>query len=194
MKPSILRKIAYGWFICGAVLAAVFFIQCPAEAAGQKSALEELLHSYNFGSGALIINPLVILIQWANFLILLILLNKILYKPLLKLMNERQGKIDGDLSSAERDRSEALGYVSQYEDSLSEIQRENTDAVVKLQQEMTERTRVRIEEIRVKTDQEVEEARVAIRRDAEAVAGELKDRARGFAADIANRLAGRAVA
>lgn len=191
MKSSILRRMVCGWRLYGAVLVFIFAVPFAAEAAAAKNAFEEFLHGYNFGSGALVINPIVILIQWANFLILLILLNKILYRPLLKLMNERQGKIDGDLESAQRDQSEAQGYVSQYEDSLSGIQRENTEAVVKLQQEMTERTHARTEEIREKTNEEIEVARTAIRRDAKTAASELKGRAQGFAADIANRLAGR---
>lgn len=152
------------------------------------------VHGFNFGSGALILNPVIIVIQWVNFLVLLIVLNKILYKPLWRHLNERNGKIEDDLASAERDRGEAQGYVSQYEDSLAEIRRENNEALFALQQEMLESGRKQIEEIRQKTAREMEEARASISSQAEQAASQLESRAGGFAAQIANRLAGRQIA
>jgi F-type H+-transporting ATPase subunit b len=165
-----------------------------AAAAAPGGGFDAWVHSFNMGSGALVLNPIIILIQWANFLILLIILNKILYKPMRKLMDEREGKIKGDLHSAERDRKEAQGYISQYEDSLAEIQRENTEALVALQREMTEAGRRRVEEIRRETAGQVEEARASIASQAAQARRELEGRARQLAADIANRLAGRKVA
>ncbi len=162
--------------------------------AAAAGGLEGWIHTFNFGSGALILNPVIILIQWANFLILLIVLNKILYKPLWRLMNERSGRIRSDLETAERDRSEAQGYISQYEDSLHETQREVTEALVVAQQEMTEATRERVEEVRAQSARELEEVRADIAAQAEKASAELEGHARGFAVEIANRLAGRKVA
>ncbi len=165
-----------------------------AWAAVPKDAFGAWVHSFNFGSGALILNPVIIVIQWVNFLVLLIILNKILYKPLWRHLDKRNGKIEDDLTSAERDRGEAQGYVSQYEDSLAEIQRENTEALLALQQEMLEAGRHMIDEIRQKTTREVEEARASISSQAEQAASQLESRAGEFASQIANRLAGRQIA
>lgn len=165
-----------------------------AAAHGGSGGLREWIASFSVGSGALIVNPVIILIQWANFIIILLVLNKILYKPLWKHINERNGQIEGDLSSAERDRSETLGYITQYEDSLAEIQRENGEAMAALQQEMAEAGRKQIEEVREKTAREMEEARATISGEASQAASELKGRAEDFAAQIANRLAGRQIA
>jgi len=165
-----------------------------AWAAQARGGLDAWIHGFNLGSGALILNPVIILIQWANFLILLIVLNQILYKPLWRLMRERSGKIQGDRAAAERDRKEAMGYVSQYEDSLAEIQRENTEALIALQQEMTEAGRRRVEEVRRKTSRELEEARASVASQASRAAGELEGRAGQMAAEIASRIAGRRIA
>ncbi|MDP7387266.1 MAG: hypothetical protein QF593_14690, partial [Nitrospinota bacterium] len=162
--------------------------------AAAAGGLEGWIHTFNFGSGALVLNPVIILIQWANFLILLIVLNKILYKPLWRLMNERSGNIRSNLETAERDRSETQGYISQYEDSLNETQREVTEGLVVVQQEMTEATRARIEEVRAQSAGELEEVRLNIAAQAEKASAELEERAREFAVEIANRLAGRKVA
>lgn len=152
------------------------------------------VHGFNFGSGALILNPVIIIIQWVNFLAVLIILNKILYKPLWKHIDERNDGIESDLASAERDRSEAQGYINQYEDSLAEIQRENTEALLSLQQEMIESGRQKIDDIRQKTASEMEEARASISSQAEQAASELESKANEFASEIANRLAGRQIA
>ena len=152
------------------------------------------LAGFNVGSGALVINPVVILIQWANFLILLIVLNKILIKPLLGHMESRDAQITGDLETAGRDRSEAAGYISQYEDALAEIQRENTEALIALQQEMTETTRNRLDEIRERTGREIEETRQSIAAQAQQAASELEGNAGRLAGEIATRLAGRSIA
>ena len=152
------------------------------------------LASFNVGSGALVINPVVILVQWANFLVLLVILNKILIKPLLNHMESRDAQITGDLETAERDRSEAAGYISQYEDALAEIQRENTEALIALQQEMTEATRNRLDEIRERTGREIEETRQSIAAQAKQAASELESNAGRLASEIATRLAGRSIA
>ncbi len=162
-------------------------------ASAPQSGFGAWLASFNVGSGALVINPVVILIQWTNFLILLVVLNKILIKPLLSHMESRDAQVTGDLETAKRDRSEAAGYISQYEDALAEIQRENTEAFIALQQEMTEATRKRLDEIRERTSREVEETRQSIAAQAKQAASELESGAGRLAGEIATRLAGRSI-
>ena len=162
-------------------------------ASGPQSGFGGWLASFNLGSGALVINPIVILARWANFLILLVVLNKILIKPLMGLMESRDAEIAGDLEAAERDRGEASGYVSQYEDSLAEIQRENTEALAALQQEMTEASRKSLDEIRERTSREIEETRQSLVIQAGRAASQLEERAGGLASEIASKLAGRRV-
>ena len=163
-------------------------------ASAPQSGFGAWLASFNVGSGALVINPVVILIQWTNFLILLVVLNKILIKPLLSHMESRDAQVTGDLETAKRDRSEAAGYISQYEDALAEIQRENTEALIAFQQEMTEATRKRLDEIRERTSREVEETRQSIAAQAKQAASELESNAGRLASEIATRLAGRSIA
>lgn len=191
--PRKIHRMA-AFTIAALALLGEFWAPGLAWSSAAEGGFGEWVHGFNFGSGALVLNPVIILIQWANFLVLLIILNKILYGPLWRHLNERNGKIASDLASAERDRGEAQGYVSQYEDSLAEIQRENNEALFGLQQEMLEAGRKQIDEIRQKTAREMEEARASISSQAEQAASELEARAGDFAAQIANRLAGRQIA
>lgn len=194
---SIRRALGAAFFMLAAFLALAALPQiswAAAAAHGSAGGLKEWLTGFNLGSGALIINPAVMVIQWINFVVILVVLNKIIYKPLWRVIDERNGQIKGDLSASERDRSETQGYITQYEDSLAEIQRENTDAMVALQQRMAESGRKLIDEIREKTSKEMEEARASISTQAAAASDELKGNAEEFASQIANRLAGRRIA
>ncbi len=197
VEVSIRRALRTAFFMLAAflALAALPHISWAAQAAhGSAGGFREWLASYNLGSGALIINPAVMVIQWINFVVILIVLNKIIYKPLWRVIDERNGRIAGDLSASERNRCETQGYITQYEDSLAEIQRENTEAMVALQQRVAEAGRKMIDEVREKTSKEMEEARTSISSQASAASDELKGNAEEFASQIANRLAGRQIA
>ncbi len=194
---NIRRAIQAAFFMSAAFLivaAAPGASWAAAAAHGAGGGFREWVAGFNIGSGALVLNPIIILIQWTNFIVILLVLNKFLYKPLWRVINERNGRIQDDLSSSERDRSETQGYITQYEDSLAEIRRENTEAMVALQQETNEAGRKLIDEVRAKTSGELEEARASIASQAETAASQLEGNARDFAVQIANRLAGRQIA
>ena len=181
--------------VCIALAAALTLGAGAAEAATAASGgFEAWLHQFNAGGGALVLNPVVILIQWANFVILLVILNKILYKPLWRLMNERSGRVKHDVETSHRHRREAHGYVSQYQDSMDESRRENTEALFLLEQELSEKGRRKHEEIRVQTSAQVEQTRALIAAETARARAELRGRVEALAAQIANRLAGRKVA
>jgi len=163
-------------------------------AGGADSAGRDWVRSFNIGKGALVLNPIIILIQWANFLIFLILLNKILIKPLRAHMETRNSKVENNLSSSERDQKEAMGYITQYEDSLSEIRRENNERIVSLQKEITNESLKKQAEIKENASKDLEQARSRISTEATRARSELKEMANDLASQIANRLAGRNVA
>ena len=163
-------------------------------AEGGTNVGRDWIRSFNIGKGALVLNPLIILIQWANFIVFLILLNFILIKPLRTHMETRNSKIENNLSSSERDQKEAMGYITQYEDSLAEIRRENNERIVSLQQEITNESLKKQTEIKENASKDLEEARSRISTEATKARSELKEMANDLASQIANRLAGRNVA
>ncbi|MFQ5895112.1 MAG: hypothetical protein ACE5JJ_04750, partial [Nitrospinota bacterium] len=133
------------------------------------------------------------LIQWANFLLLLIILNYLLYRPLRTLMEGREGRIRGDLEVARRDREEAQALVDRYALAMAADRKEAAEALGAIHQELAEGGRRRLEEVRAGTARELEAARAALARDAALAERDLKGRARGLARAIARRIAGREV-
>lgn len=82
-----------------------------AFASGHEAATEEAeLHSETgqasaaetHGGGGLSIDPSIVITQMLNFVILLVILKFLLYKPLLKIMQEREKRISDGLENADK--------------------------------------------------------------------------------------------
>jgi len=59
-----------------------------------------------------------------NFVLLLIVLNKLLYKPINKFLAERKQKISEDIDAAKKSREDAQQFVSQKEEELKKSSEE----------------------------------------------------------------------
>lgn len=90
------------------------------------------------------VNPLLLAAQVVNFLILLFILNKLLYKPILKVLNDRKKKIEDSLKNAEE-------IEKRLEDSNKKIDQMMTKAAEEIQEMMSEGQKMR--------DQILDEAR-----------------------------------
>jgi len=64
-----------------------------------------------------------LLIQFVNFLILLILLNIFLFKPVLKTLNKREGVIGSAFEKAKRLKEDVENLQKQYEEKALELKR-----------------------------------------------------------------------
>ncbi len=70
-----------------------------------------------------------ILISLLNLLLLFLILKRFLYKPVKRLLAERQAQIDADYAAAERDKIEAAADRAHWERQLSDA-RERADAII----------------------------------------------------------------
>ena len=64
------------------------------------------------------INP-TLLAQIINFLILVILLKAVAYKPIVKMLKEREDKIAQNIKAAEDDEIKAKGVLKEYQERLA---------------------------------------------------------------------------
>ena len=96
-----------------------------------------------------------------NFLVLVWILKRFLYKPVLKVIARRQAGIEKRLSDAEALHADAEKLQIQYEGRLADWEQERQQARESLARELdTERTR-KMEELQTALKQEREKARVA---------------------------------
>ena len=70
------------------------------------------------------INPLLLIAQIVNFLILLWILNRFLYKPILKLFKDRSSKIEDGIKTAENLKKQAAEAEERHRQYLEEAKKE----------------------------------------------------------------------
>ena len=93
-----------------------------------------------------------------NFLILVWLLARFLYRPVMKIISDRQQEIQKKLDAAEALRNEAESLKSNYDERLNNWDREKTGAMKQLQDEIAiERGRL-LEELQHELEQERQKA------------------------------------
>ena len=107
-----------------------------------------------------------IIAQILNFLILVVLLRAVAYKPVARLLQQRSDKIKGDLDKAEADRKAAEQTLAQYKAQLADAQQKAQAIVEKAN--LTARqehdaavaeTRKEIERMKVSAQAEIENER-----------------------------------
>ena len=107
-----------------------------------------------------------ILAQILNFLILVVLLRAVAYKPVARLLQQRSDKIKGDLDRAEANRKAAEQTLAQYKAQLADAQQKAQAIVEKAnltaRQEhdaAVEETRKEIERMKLSAQAEIENER-----------------------------------
>ncbi len=73
------------------------------------------------------INWFEIIVQMFNFLVLLLLLKKLLYKPVINAMDKRQQIITEALGSADEKMNEAMALIAAYEEKIADLKFQEND-------------------------------------------------------------------
>ena len=89
--------------------------------------------------------------QILNFLILMVVLAKFAYKPLLKVLDERQKKIADNIESAEHAKIEAEQLKQEYQEQLSSARKEAQAIVEKAEKLAEEAKEAILQEARVES-------------------------------------------
>lgn len=102
--------------------------------------------------------------QILNFLVLLVILAKFAYKPLMQAMDDRRNRIINDLDSAEQTRLDAEALKEQYAEQLAGARQEATEIVTKANQiaqnihdELVEQARVEQEAMMANAKERIEQ-------------------------------------
>jgi F-type H+-transporting ATPase subunit b len=129
-------------------------------------------------------------VAWATiaFIIVLVLLKKLAWKPILQSLDERETSIQNALDSAEKARTEMAALQSQNEDLLREARIER-DKILKAAREAKEAT---INESKVKAQEEankiVAAARENIQHEKMAAISDLKNQVAQLSIEIAEKI------
>lgn len=137
-----------------------------------------------------LITPDLGLLFWTSlvFVLLLTLLTKFAWKPILTMVNKREKDIEEALELAKKTRAEMAALQSQNENLLREAKAER-DAIVKDAREVATKM---VEEAKAKAKAEatklVEDARIAITTEKNAALAEVKSQVAELAMEIATKV------
>ncbi|NIW85712.1 MAG: hypothetical protein GWN09_03765 [Gammaproteobacteria bacterium] len=129
-----------------------------------------------------------LVLEIVNFLILVWILKRFLYKPVLAVVARRREQIQATLEQAQRERKQGEVLQVRYENRLSEWEKEKESARQALQREMDAERSRRLEALKNEFEDERKKARVLAERERQETEQRLESRALELGARFASRL------
>jgi F-type H+-transporting ATPase subunit b len=121
-----------------------------------------------------------LLFQIANFLILLFILRKVLYKPLLGFLDKRRKKIEEGLNKAEKFEEEWQKIKAKEKEIMTQAEKSALQLAEKARLDAQVREKEMTEEARQKAEKIMEEAKKEVAKEKEKVLSELKGETADF--------------
>lgn len=134
-----------------------------------------------------------VLIQAINFLILIFLLSKFLFKPLAAFLADRSAGIQKSLAEAKAAHEAAAQAQADYRAQMREAQREIAAIREQGQREVEAERQRLLQASRAEAERLVAQAKAEIEAETKRAKASLRDEAAGIAVAVAERLLGRSV-
>jgi F-type H+-transporting ATPase subunit b len=134
-----------------------------------------------------------LLYQLVNFVVLLIALNFILFKPIRQVMVEREQGISSSFGDAKAAQERIQSLLENYNKSLADAKLKATAAFNTIHQQGLDAQRDMISAERTKAGEMLDKARAEVASAADAARGDLKKEAERLSQEITSKLLGRAV-
>lgn len=143
--------------------------------------------------GKLGINPAFLLSQVVNFIILFIILSVLVWKPFLKMMDERRQRIQKGLEDAEAARQERARAEQEYEKRLAEARREADKIIAEATQKGESAGEEIMAEARARAEKVVSEGKETVERERQRMLADLRGQVAALSIAAANKLIGEAL-
>jgi F-type H+-transporting ATPase subunit b len=134
-----------------------------------------------------------LLIQILGFFILLVVLNQFLYKPVQRILREREEKIEGSIKKAAQTDKEIADGIISYEKKLKEAAVKGNEERARIRQEGIEKEKATIEAARAEAFKELTGIRNEIAASKKSAIAGLGTEAKTLARDIAGKVLERSV-
>jgi F-type H+-transporting ATPase subunit b len=132
-------------------------------------------------------------IQVGLFIFLMIVMNKIFFKPFLRFLEERQAKIEGDEKEAVRLQGEAERRRLQFEEGLNKGQLQALGEKGGIVDAGSREGKSFVDKAQEEVDQELPRIKAQIGQEGRQVAADLERRQGAMAKEIAEKLLGRSL-
>jgi len=131
--------------------------------------------------------------QVANFLVLLFILKKFAYKPILNMLDERKNSIEQAINNAETARNEAEKLRKDYEDRLAETRQEAQEIIAKATKLGEEMKNEIVSNAQSEANKAIQRAQEEITREKDQAIAALRDEVAVLAVMAAGKVLGKAI-
>jgi F-type H+-transporting ATPase subunit b len=145
------------------------------------------------GGGITVLPDESVIIQIANFLLIIWILNLILYRPIRNILRQRKEKIEGLELSIETYSANAKEKDEAFASGIKEARAKGLKEKESLLQAAAEEEKQIVEKVSAEAQAELEEIRKKIVKDAEAVRASLQEKVDEFADAICQKILGRTI-
>lgn len=132
--------------------------------------------------------------QVANFLVLLFILKKFAYKPILNMLDERKKSIEDAINNAETAKNEAEKMRKDYETRLAEAKQEAQDIIAKATKLGEEMKNEIVGNAQSEANKAIQRAQEEIAREKDQAIAALRDEVATLAVMAAGKVLGKAIA
>ncbi|MCB2192980.1 MAG: ATP synthase F0 subunit B [Deltaproteobacteria bacterium] len=135
-----------------------------------------------------------LLVQIINLLVLIFILNKMMYKPISKMVAERTATLKGGIAEAVSLQEQATETKADYSQKLSRGRQEVRDRLEEVRRKTEGEARQVIDEAQAKAKGEADEMVASIQKEMDQARTEIRAQAEGVAKEMAGLILGREVA
>jgi F-type H+-transporting ATPase subunit b len=143
--------------------------------------------------GALGVNGPFLLSQIVNFLILFLALRFLLWKPMLKMLNERKQRIAQGLEDAEQARRDRERAQAEYEERIKQARQEREEILARAAEEGEQARAETLAQARAQAERIVAEGKETVERERQQMLAELRSQVATLSIAAANKLIGEAL-
>ena len=139
------------------------------------------------------VNIWAIIISLANLVILFLILKRFLFKPVKKMLDNRQKAIDNDYSQADEAKKKAKAKEDEINQRLSDINQDADEIIKKAEENAKLRSDSIIDEATKKADQIIDQAKIEAELEKKAVYNNLKQNVTDVSIALAEKMLEREV-
>lgn len=133
------------------------------------------------------------LVSMISFVVFIMIMDKIFYKPILNVINQRQSFIDGNYSDAKNSKDKAESLLNEKEQRLNETLLKSKKLVADKTEEANQKSQSLTVEAKTKSQEEIEKAKEQLKKEENQTTDELKTNVKDLAENISSKLLGNEV-
>ena len=134
-----------------------------------------------------------LLIQMANFLVFLLLMNLVLYRPIRRIVAERKKMMAEKQEGIERLEVEALSAVQEYDRKIQESRRSGIQRIQELKAAAYDEEKELLQKISEEAAAQVQKMRAQIQKDISVARDQLREQVKSFSVQLAQKILGRSI-